>query len=124
MTLVISLPLPPSINHQYATIRGRRVLSKTSRDYKVMISTHIMLHIRNTLPIPDDRQNLTIVLTLHFYFTTLLKRDLDGGLKILQDGMCEALGINDNRVTEIHLYKHVDRHHPRVDCELWMLKNK
>ncbi|GJL61760.1 MAG: hypothetical protein NPIRA04_04140 [Nitrospirales bacterium] len=118
MTLAISLPLPPSINHQYATVRGRRVLSKTGRDYKATISTHIMLHCQKTQIVSRYPKFHPIVVTLHFYFRTLLKRDLDGGLKIIQDGICEALGINDNRVTEIHLYKHVDRENPRVDCEL------
>lgn len=77
-----------------------------------------MLHSRKTPIVPQYPKLHPIVLTLHFYFRTFLKRDLDGGLKIVQDGICEALGINDNRVTEIHLYKHVDRENPRVDCEL------
>ena len=32
--------------------------------------------------------------------------------------LCEALGINDNRVLEIHLYKHRDRAHPRIEVSL------
>lgn len=118
MTFTITLPLPPSINHQYATVRGRRVLAKTGRNYKAEISTRLMLQARTNSGIPHIPQSHPMMLTLHFYFRTFLKRDLDGGLKIVQDGLCEALGLNDNRVTEIHLYKHVDREHPRVDCEL------
>ena len=124
MTLAISLPLPPSINHQYATVRGRRILSKTSRNYKAMISRLVMLHARKTPRFAQYPKLNPIVLTLHFYFLTLLKRDLDGGLKIVQDGICEALEINDNLVMEIHLYKHVDRQNPRVDCELSIEKGE
>ena len=57
-------------------------------------------------------------MTIHFYFRTLLRRDLDGGLKIAQDALCEAMGINDNRVVEIHLYKALDWESPRLDCTL------
>jgi crossover junction endodeoxyribonuclease RusA len=78
--LTLVLPLPPSINHQYATVQGRRI-----------------------------------------YFVSALRRDLDGGLKIAQDALCEALGINDNLVVEIHLSKRVDRHSPRIEVHLTAL---
>ena len=42
-------------------------------------------------------------LFIDFYFATPMKRDLDGGLKIAQDAICENLGINDNRVVDITL---------------------
>ena len=48
-----------------------------------------------------------IGLFLDFYFETPLRRDLDGGLKITQDAILEALGINDNRVVDIHLVKRI-----------------
>ena len=44
--------------------------------------------------------------------------DLPQGLKISQDALCEALGVNDNRIVEIHLFKTLDRDNPRLDCTL------
>lgn len=46
-------------------------------------------------------------ISLRFYLTTPFRRDVDSGLKITQDALCEALGVNDNRVFELHLYKNV-----------------
>jgi crossover junction endodeoxyribonuclease RusA len=43
---------------------------------------------------------------------------VDGGLKIAQDAICEGLGLNDNRIIETHLYKHVDRRNPRIEVVL------
>lgn len=60
----------------------------------------------------------SLAIAIHFYFTSPLRRDVDGGLKIAQDALCEALGINDNRIQEIHLYKHRDRAHPRIEVSL------
>src|SRR6266852_4260560 len=57
-------------------------------------------------------------LLLAFYFETPLKRDLDGGLKITQDALCEGLGLNDNRVVSIHLLKYIDPLHPHLYIEL------
>jgi len=66
----------------------------------------------------DAAQSHYLALSIHFYFPTLLRRDLDGGLKIAQDALCEAMGINDNRIVEIHLFKALDREAPRLDCTL------
>lgn len=119
--LALVLPLPPSINHQYATVNGRRVLSRAGRDYKVLAAEEVEAwRDRHQLPqsafAAFGRHYLS--LAIDFYFVTALRRDLDGGLKITQDALCEALGINDNLVADIHLRKRVDRHNPRI--ELWL----
>src|SRR5262249_45567952 len=62
-----------------------------------------------------------LALTITFYFASVLRRDLDGGLKIAQDALCEAIGVNDNLVIEIHLSKRVDRHCPRIEVHLMAL---
>ena len=114
-----TLPIPPSINSQYATVQGRRVLSSAGRRYKTTIS---QILLETLLQLPDKVTFLHAVqshylsLSIHFYFPTLLRRDLDGGLKIAQDAVCEAMGINDNRIIEIHLYKWFDRETPRLNC--------
>jgi crossover junction endodeoxyribonuclease RusA len=48
----------------------------------------------------------------------MLRRDIDGGLKITQDALCEALGINDNRIVEVSLRKDVDACTPRMELSL------
>jgi len=115
------LPLPPSINSQYATVNGRRVLSSTGRRYKTSIAQILLGALAqspNRASFLDAAQSHYLALSIHFYFPTLLRRDLDGGLKIAQDALCEALGINDNRIVEIHLFKALDRETPRLDCML------
>ena len=53
-----------------------------------------------------------------FFFETPRRRDLDGGLKITQDAICDALGVNDNRVVDVHLVKRIDPLRPRIEVEL------
>ncbi len=120
-----ALPIPPSINSQYATVNGRRVLSSTGRRYKSTIAQILLSALAqspNRSTFLHAAQSHYLSLTIHFYFRTLLKRDLDGGLKIAQDAVCEAMDINDNRVVEIHLYKALDRESPRLDCTLLTTK--
>ena len=116
--LALVLPLPPSINHQYATVQGRRVLSRAGREFKRLVVEEIenWLDKHPHVDVALFQQHY-LALTITFYFMSALRRDLDGGLKIAQDALCEALGVNDNLVIEIHLSKRVDRHFPRMEVQ-------
>ena len=120
-TLFVVLPLPPSINHQYATVNGRRVLSSTGRKYKTAVGKHLSAVLRQSPYRADFLERLethTLSLSLRFFFKSALRRDLDGGLKIAQDAICQAIGLNDNRITAIHLLKELDAERPRMECTL------
>jgi crossover junction endodeoxyribonuclease RusA len=115
------LPLPPGINQQYATVNGRRVLSRASRAYKAEVGT-ILRRLRAEGVISDRlvaalRRGF-VGLFIDFYFETPNRRDLDGGLKIAQDIICESLGVNDNRVVDVHLVKRIDPLRPHIQVEL------
>ena len=113
--LLLVLPLPPSINHQYATVQGRRILSRSAREFKALVA-EVVEGWLDAHPLCDAIlfQRHYLALTITFYFASALRRDLDGGLKIAQDALCEALGVNDNHVIEIHLSKRVDRYRPHI----------
>ena len=120
--LVLILPLPPSINHQYATVQGRRVLSRAGREFKKLVVEEVESWLDKHPHVDVGLfQRHYLALTITFYFVSALRRDLDGGLKIAQDALCEALGVNDNLVIEIHLSKRVDRHSPRIEVHLTAL---
>jgi crossover junction endodeoxyribonuclease RusA len=122
--LTITLPVPPSINHQYATVNGRRILSAAGRRYKLEIGQQILIALAHS----SNKQSLLlklrsdyVALSIRCHFTSLLRRDIDGGLKITQDALCEALGLNDNRVLELHLYKDVATESPSMELTLSIL---
>ena len=120
-SLTMTLPVPPSINHQYATVNGRRLLSSRGRAYKAQVGQQVWVVLTQSPSAPAFRDRLRtgpLALSIRFFFATSLRRDLDGGLKIAQDAVCEGLGINDNRITETHLYKHVDKTNPRIEVSL------
>jgi crossover junction endodeoxyribonuclease RusA len=119
--LRLTLPLPPSINEQYATIEGHRVSTSVARRFKKQVQDALQTLERQGM-LPNELRNRFresyLALFLDFYFSTPLKRDLDGGLKITQDALCEGLSLNDNRVVDIHLVKHIDPLHPHLYVEL------
>jgi crossover junction endodeoxyribonuclease RusA len=119
--LRVTLPIPPSINEQYATVNGLRVSTIAARRFKEQVKQKLNELARGGQLNESLRAALRqgyLGLFLAFYFETPLKRDLDGGLKITQDALCEHLGLNDNRIVTIHLVKYIDPLHPHVDVEL------
>jgi len=119
--LSLTLPVPPSINHQYATVNGRRLLSSVGRAYKTHVGQQIWVALAQSparASLMDRLQSGPLALSVRFFFTSALRRDVDGGLKIAQDALCEGLGLNDNRIIETHLYKNVDKTHPRIEISL------
>jgi crossover junction endodeoxyribonuclease RusA len=120
-SIALTLPVPPSINHQYATVNGRRLLSSTGRSYKAQVGQLVWIRLAaspHKAVLLSQLQSCALALSIRFYFTSALRRDVDGGLKIAQDAICEGLGLNDNRIIETHLYKHVDRRNPRIEVLL------
>lgn len=114
------LPLPPSINAQYATVNGRRVLSRDARRWKGEATAQL----RQLVLPPAFAQTLQtgyLALFIDVYFATPMRRDLDGGLKITQDTICDVLGVDDRRVVDIHLVKRIDPLRPRMEIELEVL---
>jgi crossover junction endodeoxyribonuclease RusA len=119
--LRLTLPIPPSINQQYATVNGMRVSTVVARRFKQQVRQKLTALEREGKLGETLRAHLRqdyLALLLVFYFETPLKRDLDGGLKITQDALCDSLGINDNRIVTIHLVKYIDPLHPHLDVEL------
>ena len=124
--LRLTLPIPPSINEQYATVNGRRVSTAIARRFKEQVRMKLTALERDGVLSNELREHLSegyLSLFLAFYFETPLKRDLDGGLKITQDALCEGLGLNDNRIVTIHLVKYIDPLHPHLDVELEALED-
>ncbi len=120
--LDVTLPVPPSINHQYATVKGRRILSATGRQYKTQVAQALLIMLTRV----PNREHLLRTFRSHFFglsirflFPNPLRRDVDGGLKITQDAICQALGINDNRIVHIHLTKALDTSRPRIEVSLY-----
>ncbi len=115
------LPLPPGINSQYTQVGKKRVLSKEHAAFKRQVQQRLhrlRVDEQITDPFIEALKQGWIGLFLDFYFETPLRRDLDGGLKITQDAILEALGINDNRVVDIHMVKRMAPSNPRVEVEL------
>lgn len=124
--LRLVVPLPPSINQQYATVGNRRVLSKSAREFKREVKKLIdRAVLGNKISTATERELKKALLGVYltFYFETPMRRDLDGGLKIALDAICEPLGIDDRAVVDLHLMKQIDPLKPRLEVEIEAIRD-
>lgn len=121
-TLTFTLPLPPSFNSQYFTHRGHHTLTPWARRYRDAVTYRLLeMHWDDRLSdrFLDAARGGHLSLLLDFYFATPLRRDLDSGLKIVQDAVVtRGLGVDDARVVDVRLLKWIDPLHPRVEVSL------
>jgi crossover junction endodeoxyribonuclease RusA len=121
-SLTFTLPLPPSFNKQYFTHQGYHVLTPWSRQYRDAVAYRLLeMHWDDKLSdaFLGAAQRGYLSLFLRYYFETPLRRDLDSGLKIVQDAVVtRGLGIDDTRVVDVRLLKQIDPLRPRVEVSV------
>lgn len=98
-TLKLELTIPPSVNHAYATVRGRRVLSLEGRRYKAAAEgmATIRAHEQRFQCPPTAR----LALALRLYFPNNRRRDISNCVKLVEDALASALGFDDCRVDRL-----------------------
>ena len=97
------------------------MLSATGRRFKTLVGQEVICALAKHTGgrrLLAGQSNVPLALDLRFFFISMLRRDIDGGLKITQDAVCEALGINDNRIVEVTLRKDRDTGAPRMELAL------
>ncbi len=122
------LPLPPSTNGLYATVRTRtrgksgtrRVSSTAARTFRQAALTALdPLDGSGTFePTLGLARRAYWSAALSVYFASPLRRDLDDVLKIAIDVICEGLRIEDNRLVDLHASKYLAPLDPRVEVEI------
>ena len=121
-SIAFTLPLPPSFNAQYFTSNGYHVLTPWSRRYRSVVEFQMRrMHWHDQLgdAFLAAAQTHPLSLLLRFYFETPHRRDLDSGLKIVQDAVVTGgLGVDDVRVVDVRLLKYIDPLNPRVEVQI------
>jgi crossover junction endodeoxyribonuclease RusA len=104
-SLVLTLPFPPTLNHLYATVNGRRVLSRQGRAYKVQagwLARQALLQAGHA-EYPKAAQ---LIVTWYVVMPDHRQRDLDNYLKVVKDALTDAhVWHDDSQVVEHHIYK-------------------
>lgn len=108
MSIRLTLPLPPSVNHMYERGREGKVhLSEAVRVFRA--ETQLICAVANVAPIEGD-----VSLTLVFYFADK-RSDLSNRIKAVEDAIQGYLFLNDRQIVDAHQRKLYDKNEPRVE---------
>ena len=114
----LDLPMPPSVNKLYATVRGRRIMTTKGKAVKHEITQLVVKHIAS---MPDlFRSERKLRLTVDLYFAAVenagwskgkaknrYKRiDVSNRAKLLEDALFSGIGIDDSLIFELIMRKH------------------
>lgn len=123
-----AMPLPPGVNASYQVVHGhhRLALTPEGKQFKADAAIALLSHdiydysLVNAVRDASHRKGHKPPLQLYikFYFETLWKRDIDGGIKAVQDALFDHIELNDNLVTSLVVTKEASSDNPRVEVEL------
>jgi Holliday junction resolvase RusA-like endonuclease len=125
--------LPPSANKIYVNTRNGRRKSQEAKEYIVWASTELA---KQWAFLPKLDRNRPYSLEMRFYLTKVendgwaerktktryVKRDVTNLVKLLEDIISKASGVDDSATMESHVYKFLRPENPGVEIRLSMLE--
>ena len=88
----IKLPWPPTVNTYYGIVRGRKILSKRGREYKIQAAVECL---RQKAPRPLTQR---LEVNIEAYPPDKRKRDLDNIIKPLLDALQDYGMFDDEQI--------------------------
>lgn len=98
-SLLLELPLPPTINSYYQYRGFRRFVGPEGKEFKAKVA-----QIIGTIPVRfwDSR----LALTIHLHFRDKRRQDISNRIKALEDALVQAnLFDDDSQIDEEHIYR-------------------
>lgn len=93
--LILSLPLPPSVNHYWGSLGKRRFVSKAGKEFKLKVQEYVLEHRVPKL----GTARLQMTVTLHP--RDKRKQDIDNRIKALWDALADAGVFDDDEQIDV-----------------------
>ena len=100
---------PISVNKLY---QGRRYLTPEGKATKLEMGWEA----KRLWKEKPYKGNLSV--NVMFYFKDKRMLDIDGGLKALFDCLTGIIWEDDDQITEMHVFKEVDKKNPRIEIQV------
>lgn len=96
-----TLPYPPSVNGYWRNFRGRQIISKRGREYKVSVSD-----VMSSLGLHSEKINKLVVFDMIINPPTLRKYDVDNFTKGVFDALSNCnFWLDDEQVIKLTVSK-------------------
>lgn len=107
----LTLPYPPSANRYWRTFKGRMLVSREARAYKVAAALQAKAA---GLSAPLEQ---AVAVVLRVYRPRRIG-DLDNSIKVTLDSLRGVAFLDDKQVVRIEAERHDDKANPRVEVEV------
>lgn len=88
-TLILALPWPPSVNHEWTMARGRMILTQTGRQYRARVNALVMGQ-RHEGHLPLAPLDFPLAVRLDLWPPDRRRRDADNYAKAAFDALTRA----------------------------------
>ena len=119
LLILDNLAVPPTLNKSYVSVGKRRILSSAARTFKEAVKASVVKQVA----LRSDLSALNLVplmLCLEVYFESLVNKgwssgkakscykqvDISNRIKLAEDALCSALGIDDRQFFPVLVGKH------------------
>lgn len=121
--LTVNIPGPaPSLNNAYFNnAHGGRTMQTSIKNWKAGVTRVVAnaIALKGLDFSPHQKKDLGI--EIYFYVPALHKSDWDGHVKIIQDAVIKAMGLDDAYIVEAHVYKDLDKEDPRSSVNVYAI---
>ena len=93
--LILSLPLPPSVNHYWGSLGKRRFVSKAGKEFKLKVQEYVLEY--RVPKLGTARLQMTVTL----YPRDKRKQDIDYRIKALWDALADAGVFSDDEQIDV-----------------------
>lgn len=104
----LELPFPPSSNRYWRVFRGRPIVSREARAYKLRVATEAKVKHSLARPLAGP---LSVLLAV---YRPQRRGDLDNALKVTLDALNGIAWEDDSQIEELHAMRFEDKANPRV----------
>lgn len=111
VAFTVTLPLPPSTNNAYRNAGLGRALTAEARAWKQSAAWLVHVDYRDQ---GKPALSPPLTLSLFLYLPSERRADISNRIKLVEDVLCAALGVDDHHVHELHCFRAVDRQNPRL----------
>ena len=101
--MTVTLPWPPSTNHAYATVRGRRVKTAAARAYALEVAYRVADYQRTDEQPPENLTSERLKVRIVVHAPDNRRRDLSNLEKIATDAVFKQLGLDDSQVDHLEI---------------------
>lgn len=123
MILLLTLPLPPTINHCYITTRrGQRVLTAEGKAWIEIAQAEAKRVARERGW--KIRPKAQVVIEIDTYFPDKRRRDCHNGAKLTMDGLEKVLYDDDRYVLPRYMSVQIDKKNPRIELRVYFKEEK